>query len=92
MKHTRAEVYAVIDGERNYQDAQCGNAKRHEDMPPMTVTGRLSAEHPNLQQTPQDPRIRSLITALGVQCMERWGAPPRVNPTEKLFVNFEADA
>lgn len=28
-----------------------------------TVTGRLSAEHPNLQQTPRDPRIRSLITA-----------------------------
>ena len=28
-----------------------------------TVTGRLSAEHPNLQQTPRDPRIRSLICA-----------------------------
>jgi uracil-DNA glycosylase family 4 len=26
-----------------------------------TVTGRASAEHPNLQQTPRDPRIRSLI-------------------------------
>lgn len=28
-----------------------------------TVTGRLSAEHPNLQQVPRDERIRSLITA-----------------------------
>lgn len=28
-----------------------------------TVTGRPSCEDPNLQQTPRDPRIRSLITA-----------------------------
>lgn len=28
-----------------------------------TVTGRLSCEHPNLQQVPRDPRIRSLIIA-----------------------------
>ena len=28
-----------------------------------TVTGRLSYEHPNLQQTPRDSRIRQLITA-----------------------------
>ena len=28
-----------------------------------TVTGRLSCEHPNLQQVPRDKRIRSLITA-----------------------------
>ena len=28
-----------------------------------TVTGRLSAEHPNLQQVPRDPRIRQLIAA-----------------------------
>jgi uracil-DNA glycosylase family 4 len=28
-----------------------------------TVTGRPSCEHPNLQQVPRDPRIRSLITA-----------------------------
>lgn len=29
-----------------------------------TVTGRLSCEHPNLQQVPRDPRIRSLIIAM----------------------------
>lgn len=28
-----------------------------------TVTGRLSCEHPNLQQVPRDERIRQLITA-----------------------------
>jgi uracil-DNA glycosylase family 4 len=28
-----------------------------------TVTGRLSCAHPNLQQVPRDPRIRTLITA-----------------------------
>jgi DNA polymerase-1 len=28
-----------------------------------TVTGRASAEHPNLQQTPRDSRIRSLVVA-----------------------------
>lgn len=28
-----------------------------------TVTGRLSCEHPNLQQVPRDPVIRSLISA-----------------------------
>lgn len=28
-----------------------------------TVTGRLSCEHPNLQQVPRDKRIRQLITA-----------------------------
>ena len=28
-----------------------------------TVTGRLSCEHPNLQQVPRDTRIRELITA-----------------------------
>jgi DNA polymerase-1 len=28
-----------------------------------TVTGRLSSEHPNAQQIPRDPRIRSLISA-----------------------------
>ena len=28
-----------------------------------TVTGRPSCEQPNLQQTPRDPRIRSIITA-----------------------------
>lgn len=29
-----------------------------------TVTGRLSCEHPNLQQVPRDVRIRELITAM----------------------------
>jgi hypothetical protein len=87
MKHTRIQVYNVIDGERDYQDAQRGNAKRHEDQPPMTPGEHILCMQHLLQvarETWYKPdggtacleHIRK-ATALGVQCMERWGAPPR---------------
>lgn len=87
MKITRENVYDVIDGERDYQDAQTGNAKRHEDQPVMTPGEMLLCMEECLQQARQAwykpdggaqclPFIRK-VTALGVQCMERHGAPRR---------------
>jgi hypothetical protein len=87
MKHTRAEVYDVIDGERAYQDAQQGNAKRHEGQPPMTPGEHLLCMEELLKvarETWYKPdggqtclhHVRKAV-AVGVQCMERHGAPPR---------------
>ena len=56
------QLSSFIDGWRPYIDTE-GRLhpvfKLHG-----TVTGRLSCEHPNLQQVPRDPRIRTLITAM----------------------------
>ena len=83
----REEVYNVIDGERNYQDNGVGNAKRHENMPKMTpgeiilCMEKCLADARDAWYTPEGgknclPFIRK-ITALGVQCMELYGAPRR---------------
>ena len=83
----RIEVYKVVDGERDYQDAQTGNAKRHKDQPPMTpgelilCMEKCLSDARNAWYTPNGgveclPFIRK-VTALGVQTMERWGAPKR---------------
>lgn len=87
----RTEVYAAIDSERNYQDAQRGNAARHEGMP-----GRETM-HPAelilyMEKCLVDARaavyrgvtghkeclasVRK-VAALGVYCMELHGAPTR---------------
>lgn len=90
MKVTRETVYSAIDGERDYQDAQRGNAKRHEDQPPMTPGELILCMEECLAQaraawykpdggTACLPYIRK-VTALGVQCMERHGAPLREMP------------
>jgi uracil-DNA glycosylase family 4 len=55
------QLSSFIDGWRPYLD-------KHGFIHPVfklhgTVTGRLSCEHPNLQQVPRDKRIRTLITA-----------------------------
>lgn len=85
---TRAEVYAVVDGERDYQDARKGNAKRHDGQPDMRVDGYILC----MEKCLDDARnawykggtggkdslefIRK-VTALGVAAMEYFGAPPR---------------
>lgn len=61
FRAAQKQLSAFIEGWRPYLDLE-GRLhpvfKLHG-----TVTGRLSCEHPNLQQVPRDPRIRSLITA-----------------------------
>lgn len=61
FRAAQKQLSGFIEGWRPYLDS---NGRLH----PVfklhgTVTGRLSCEHPNLQQVPRDPRIRSLITA-----------------------------
>lgn len=61
FRAAQKQLSAFIEGWRPYLDV---NGRLH----PVfklhgTVTGRLSCEHPNLQQVPRDPRIRTLITA-----------------------------
>lgn len=84
---TRAEVYAAVDSERDYQDAQIGNAKRHEGQPSMTPGELILCMEKSLHDAREawykpDGGVGCLdfvrkVTALGVQCMERYGAPKR---------------
>lgn len=87
MKASRIEVFAAINTERAYQDAQRGNAKRHEGQPPMTpgefilCMEKCLADARAAWYRPDGgngclPDIRK-VTALGVQCMELYGAPVR---------------
>lgn len=87
MATERTTVYAVIDGERAYQDAGRGNARRHEGRPEMSpgeiilcmekllADARDAWYKPNGGVACLDP-IRK-VTALGVKAMELYGAPPR---------------
>lgn len=84
---SRSEVYNVINGERAYQDAQLGNAKRHEGQPAMTpgefilcMEKCLADARTEWYRPDGDKSCLNFIrkvTALGVQCMELHGAPPR---------------
>jgi hypothetical protein len=87
MKHQRSEVYAAIDGERDYQDAQKGNSKRHEGQPPMTPGEYILCMEKCLADA-RDTWYRPdggwacldfvrKVVALGVGCMELHGAPRR---------------
>lgn len=83
----RAYVYDVIDGERDYQDDQQGNAKRHEGQPAMTPGEYLLCMEKCLSDARDawyqpDGGKKCLVfvrkvTALGVACMELHGAPAR---------------
>ncbi len=91
MLADRTRVYLAIDGERDYQDAQRGNAARHEGMP-----GRETM-HPAelilyMEKCLADARTEVYrgttgakqclkhvrrVAALAVYCMELHGAPRR---------------
>lgn len=87
-KVSRKEVYAVIDSERDYQDAGFGNAKRHENAPPhllpgegILCIGKCLDDARNAWYAPNGgeaclPFIRK-IAALSVQILENYGAPKR---------------
>lgn len=87
-KATRDEVYLALDTERNYQDAQRGNAKRHDGAADMTPGELLLCMEKCLQDARDawykpDGGVKCLdfvrkVSALGVQCMELYGAPQRV--------------
>jgi hypothetical protein len=83
----RSEVYAAVDSERDYQDAGRGNAKRHEGAPALMPGEVILAMEKCLNDAKEAwykpdgataclPYIRK-VTALGVQAMERYGAPKR---------------
>lgn len=83
----RSEVYGAIDSERAYQDAQRGNAKRHEGQPAMTPGEYLLCMEKCLSDAREawykpDGGVACLVhvrkvSALGVACMELHGAPRR---------------
>lgn len=83
----RADVYAAIDGERDYQSAGLGNSKRHEGMPPMTpgeyllCMEKCLADAREVWYRPDGSKacldhVRK-VAALAVSCMELHGAPRR---------------
>lgn len=87
MKATRTEVYGALDGERDYQDAGAGNARRHAGMPPMTpgefilCMEHCLAEARRVWYSPDGGQaclehLRK-VSALGVQAMELHGCPHR---------------
>lgn len=87
MSLPREKAYAAIDSERDYQDAQRGNAKRHENQPPMTPGELILC----MEKCLHDARVAwyapdggtvcldhiRKVAALGVQALERFGAPVR---------------
>lgn len=85
---TRIEVFGVLNGERVYQEAQFGNAKRHEGQPPMTTGEHILCMQKCLQDAvaawyKPDGNVTCLeyirkVTAVGMACMELHGAPERV--------------
>lgn len=83
----RNEVYAVIDGERAYQEAQKqGDTWRDGKTVEQTPGDFLSYMQIYMGQAAKaqyDGDEQALlatvrkVTALGVACMEKFGAPPR---------------
>lgn len=81
-------VYGAIDGERDYQDAQSGNAKRHAGAPPKLSPGEVIlcaekclADARDAWYRPDGgtaclPYLRK-VAALAVQALENYGAPMR---------------
>jgi hypothetical protein len=85
---TRDQVYACIDGERDFQDEQTLNSDRPDMIPNLSVGDFLLAMEENLQRarlewySGSSPHPRAIdfirkVTALGVNCMERNGVVHR---------------
>lgn len=79
----REEVYAAIDGEREYQDAGEGNAPGDmaQTVPVfILVLERYVAKAKKAWHTSGDDAALEVVrkvTAVGVACMEQHGAPER---------------
>lgn len=84
---TRAEVYAVIDGERDYQDSLASTSETDGYHTVTEFALYIGDYHRELQSVlsrtwgPDATRkgldIMRKITALGVACMEQNGVQPR---------------
>lgn len=86
---TRQEVYEVIDGERDYQDAMAGNAARetletNRELPSaiLLMEGYMDKLRAAWAKPSPEGRLEALhivrkVTALGVMAMEYHGAPAR---------------
>ena len=94
--NTRAEVYAVIDGERNYQEnlppTRSVNPKRIREVSEYLTMLDHYVRHAQDAWTTQVGHEVPLddmrkIAALAVRCMEDWGALPReVEPMTENYV------
>lgn len=84
---TRKAAYDALDSERDYQDAQRGNAKRHEGAASLTpgehilCMEKCLADARTAWYAPDGGKacldyVRK-VAAVGVACMELYGAPPR---------------
>ena len=92
---SRQEVYAVIDGERAYQDdIIANNPTRHDATDHQHPVGSFltmmdtylrRAQDAWTDKAGHDPALEVIrkIAAIAVQCMERHGAPPREVPLKK---------
>lgn len=92
---TRKEVYAVIDGERTYQDSLRTQGRFSEDVLPVPgeivcieyYLDKLKAEYANNPgEAPEEcQHIFRKIAGMCVRAMENHGAPKRVIPTRKAY-------
>lgn len=84
----RADVYAAIDGERDYQDRMTANPNRPDMIEDLNIAGMLLAMERCLQQAREDwyydstpyqdtmEMIRK-VAGLAVKAGEQYGMPPR---------------
>lgn len=84
---TRGEVFSAINSERDYQDAQRGNSRRHEGEGPLTIgesiliieklTDDARAAWYKPDGNPAALELMRKIAASATHCMELHGAPLR---------------